>query len=112
MTDNLLLVDGLAVLRLCLHLQRGILIREVIILRAVERVPIVMLSYPGWIFASTVLLVNCRQRTSKKRISKIFTEIKKLRDSFVSSAHLPFVSFMVGEPSETVVRPLQVGSPD
>lgn len=27
-------------------------------------------------------------------------------------AQLPLVSFMVGEPSETVVKPLQVGSPD
>jgi len=59
MTDDLLLVNSLAVLHLCLHLQRGILIREMIILRAVERMPIMMLSYPGWIFASTVLLVDC-----------------------------------------------------
>lgn len=30
----------------------------------------------------------------------------------MSLAQLPLVSFMVGEPSETVVKPLQVGSPD
>jgi len=35
-----------------------------------------------------------------------------LKDLFISFAQLPLISFIVGAPSETVVRPLQVGSPD
>lgn len=89
-TDDLLLVDRLAVLRLRLHLQRGVPVRKVIVLRAVQGVPVVMLSYPGWILALAVLLVDC---VGTERARSVYTKTRSrlsrnslTRISYLSSA--------------------------
>lgn len=58
--DDLFLVEHLAVGILRLNLQRGVFVREVIVLRTVEGVPIVVLGHPCRILASTaVIFVGC-----------------------------------------------------
>lgn len=86
MANDLLLVIRLAagILRLCgiemSDPQRGVLAREMVILRVVERMPVMVLSHPGRILASTVLLVDCA--------SIRHTRVNKLRENNIGEIYI------------------------